>query len=278
MSPSPFELPTRVAVACSNCRDRKVKCIHESDQASCMRCQLNGLSCQYVATKKQRERRLNAATKVKRTRTRKPAPLPVPSIIAPTPPPSDMDSPMSMHDHDDLPQLAHGSSVGSPSTASSLDGLSPLSAEFLEFHSAASSDASISPVQFDFPIPPSPLSSVSSIPSMPSMPGPSALRVRPCIGAEWLSDDASVPISSCISNKRLGFASRGAYTHTPPTPAVQVQAELDDMYHSFGVVPPTNVNVGFEVPSVYPMHPMAYTGDEYNAHNGGWYDPMSHSW
>jgi hypothetical protein len=92
MPRSLFELPARVAVACSNCRDRKVKvcrrhpaaatilmgssqCIHESQQTACMRCQFNGLLCQYVATERQQERSRKSQSKpVKRNSTRKSPP------------------------------------------------------------------------------------------------------------------------------------------------------------------------------------------------------------
>ncbi|KAJ7908690.1 hypothetical protein B0H13DRAFT_1878464 [Mycena leptocephala] len=52
----PFELLKRVAVACSNCRERKIKCVTQSQQEPCMRCHFNGLVCQYVSTEKQRAR------------------------------------------------------------------------------------------------------------------------------------------------------------------------------------------------------------------------------
>ncbi|KAJ7200842.1 hypothetical protein GGX14DRAFT_571846 [Mycena pura] len=55
-SNSLFEVPKRVAVACSNCRERKIKCITESQDAPCMRCHFNGMPCEYVATERQRIR------------------------------------------------------------------------------------------------------------------------------------------------------------------------------------------------------------------------------
>ncbi|KAJ7627946.1 hypothetical protein DFH06DRAFT_1442278 [Mycena polygramma] len=76
MSQSFFELTSRrVALACSNCRERKVKCVHEARGTSCMRCMLNGLSCQYLATEKQQNRscRKNGP---RRTRPRPPPPSP----------------------------------------------------------------------------------------------------------------------------------------------------------------------------------------------------------
>ncbi|KAJ7779380.1 hypothetical protein DFH07DRAFT_1055967 [Mycena maculata] len=57
MSHSQFEIPPRVAVACSNCRKRKVKCITESNETICLRCQHQGLFCQYVPTETRTERR-----------------------------------------------------------------------------------------------------------------------------------------------------------------------------------------------------------------------------
>ncbi|KAF8209209.1 hypothetical protein K438DRAFT_2066212 [Mycena galopus ATCC 62051] len=104
MSHSAFEIPTRVPVACSNCRDRKVK-------TSCMRCHFNGLTCQYVATKKQQERSRNACSKASKaprrrcTRSRKKA----------SPPPT-----MSPAE----PPFNSTESLRSPS-GDSLDGLSP---------------------------------------------------------------------------------------------------------------------------------------------------------
>ncbi|KAJ6465399.1 hypothetical protein C8R45DRAFT_1173942 [Mycena sanguinolenta] len=85
---SPFELPTRVSVACKHCRERKVKCIHDSQETSCLRCQLNGLSCEYVATKKQQERSRNVCPKLSRRNTksrRKAASLAAISPMEPSP-------------------------------------------------------------------------------------------------------------------------------------------------------------------------------------------------
>ncbi|KAJ7169208.1 hypothetical protein C8R43DRAFT_1121095 [Mycena crocata] len=48
MSYSAFEVPKRVQVACAHCRARKIKCITESQQKTCMRCQHNGLDCEYI--------------------------------------------------------------------------------------------------------------------------------------------------------------------------------------------------------------------------------------
>ncbi|KAJ6562239.1 hypothetical protein B0H19DRAFT_1233932 [Mycena capillaripes] len=59
MSQTTFEFDAssrRVAVACSNCRERKIKCMHEAQQ-QCRRCKFNGLVCQYVETEKQRSRK-----------------------------------------------------------------------------------------------------------------------------------------------------------------------------------------------------------------------------
>ncbi|KAJ6550064.1 hypothetical protein B0H19DRAFT_1264927 [Mycena capillaripes] len=50
----PFELQKRVFVACTNCRERKVKCMARPKQQPCMRCVQHGLVCEYVSTKKQR--------------------------------------------------------------------------------------------------------------------------------------------------------------------------------------------------------------------------------
>ncbi|KAJ7887046.1 hypothetical protein B0H14DRAFT_3726433 [Mycena olivaceomarginata] len=52
----PFEQITRVAVACMNCRERKVKCMTTSQERPCMRCERNELQCQYVSTDKQKAR------------------------------------------------------------------------------------------------------------------------------------------------------------------------------------------------------------------------------
>nr|GAT57107.1 predicted protein [Mycena chlorophos] len=49
-------VPKRVAVACAHCRERKIKCITESKDKSCLRCQFNGIQCTYLATEKQRAR------------------------------------------------------------------------------------------------------------------------------------------------------------------------------------------------------------------------------
>ncbi|KAJ7779381.1 hypothetical protein DFH07DRAFT_765668 [Mycena maculata] len=57
MSHSQFEIPPRVVVACSNCRKRKVKCITESNETICLRCQHHRLSCQYVPTDTKRRSR-----------------------------------------------------------------------------------------------------------------------------------------------------------------------------------------------------------------------------
>ncbi|KAJ7433700.1 hypothetical protein B0H11DRAFT_2374887 [Mycena galericulata] len=53
MSSYTSELPPRVQMACSNCRKRKVKCITQPEQMVCLRCQHNGLLCEYIATEKQ---------------------------------------------------------------------------------------------------------------------------------------------------------------------------------------------------------------------------------
>ncbi|KAJ7339723.1 hypothetical protein DFH08DRAFT_963771 [Mycena albidolilacea] len=52
----PFEQTTRVAVACRNCRERKVKCMTTSQEKPCMRCERNELECQYVSIDKQKAR------------------------------------------------------------------------------------------------------------------------------------------------------------------------------------------------------------------------------
>ncbi|KAJ7192622.1 hypothetical protein GGX14DRAFT_406148 [Mycena pura] len=80
-----FEVPRRVALACANCRERKIKarprfvasstscltlepqCITEGKDRTCMRCHFNGMQCEYVATQRQRERVLSRDTS---TRTR----------------------------------------------------------------------------------------------------------------------------------------------------------------------------------------------------------------
>ncbi|KAF7318237.1 Zn(2)-C6 fungal-type domain-containing protein [Mycena chlorophos] len=51
-----LDIPKRVAVACANCRERKIKCITESKEKACLRCHFNGMQCTYLATEKQRER------------------------------------------------------------------------------------------------------------------------------------------------------------------------------------------------------------------------------
>ncbi|KAJ7475553.1 hypothetical protein B0H11DRAFT_1917726 [Mycena galericulata] len=53
MSTYTSEIPLRVQMACSNCRQRKVKCITPSEKTVCLRCQHNGLLCEYVATERQ---------------------------------------------------------------------------------------------------------------------------------------------------------------------------------------------------------------------------------
>ncbi|KAJ7491524.1 hypothetical protein B0H11DRAFT_1010279 [Mycena galericulata] len=53
MSTYTSEIPPRVQMACSNCRKRKVKCITQSEKTVCLRCQHNGLLCEYVATERQ---------------------------------------------------------------------------------------------------------------------------------------------------------------------------------------------------------------------------------
>ncbi|KAJ7431355.1 hypothetical protein B0H11DRAFT_2385945 [Mycena galericulata] len=53
MSTYTSEIPPRVQMACSNCRQRKVKCITQSEKTVCLRCQHNGLLCEYVATERQ---------------------------------------------------------------------------------------------------------------------------------------------------------------------------------------------------------------------------------
>ncbi|KAJ7636252.1 hypothetical protein FB45DRAFT_1001434 [Roridomyces roridus] len=50
---SPEEPVARVPIACTNCRKRKVKCVTESCQAACLRCERNGLDCEYVASDRQ---------------------------------------------------------------------------------------------------------------------------------------------------------------------------------------------------------------------------------
>ncbi|KAJ7238134.1 hypothetical protein B0H12DRAFT_1326923 [Mycena haematopus] len=119
MSRSPFELPTRVPVACKHCRERKVKCIHDSRQTSCMRCQLNGLSCEYVATKKQQERSRNACPRPSRRRSTKKASSP-PTIS-----------------QAELPSTTQGSPTSSSPDGDSLEGYSPSGSFYMGPFSAA---------------------------------------------------------------------------------------------------------------------------------------------
>ncbi|KAJ7798911.1 hypothetical protein B0H14DRAFT_3156729 [Mycena olivaceomarginata] len=51
-----FEQDKRVVIACSNCRERKVKCMARPQEQPCMRCEKHGLLCEYMATEKQRAR------------------------------------------------------------------------------------------------------------------------------------------------------------------------------------------------------------------------------
>ncbi|KAJ7305413.1 hypothetical protein DFH08DRAFT_976341 [Mycena albidolilacea] len=51
-----FEQDKRVVIACSNCRERKVKCMARPQDQPCMRCEKHGLLCEYMATEKQRAR------------------------------------------------------------------------------------------------------------------------------------------------------------------------------------------------------------------------------
>ncbi|KAJ6450377.1 hypothetical protein C8R45DRAFT_946806 [Mycena sanguinolenta] len=53
---NPLFEPLRVAVACKNCRDKKIKCMSNHQQLPCMRCETNGLVCEYVSTEKQKAR------------------------------------------------------------------------------------------------------------------------------------------------------------------------------------------------------------------------------
>ncbi|KAF7342321.1 Zn(2)-C6 fungal-type domain-containing protein [Mycena venus] len=118
MSQSLFDIPKRVAVACSNCRDRKVKCIHESSQRSCMRCRFNGLPCQYIATRKQRARSRNAGIKSASSRncTRNP------KRTSPLPPPSPVGAPGSPTSEGSVESSLDGSLGGfSPSGLGFLD-------------------------------------------------------------------------------------------------------------------------------------------------------------
>ncbi|KAF7317501.1 Zn(2)-C6 fungal-type domain-containing protein [Mycena kentingensis (nom. inval.)] len=49
-----LDIPRRVAIACVQCRSKKVKCITDSQTLTCMRCYLTGIKCHYVPTPKQR--------------------------------------------------------------------------------------------------------------------------------------------------------------------------------------------------------------------------------
>ncbi|KAJ7648932.1 hypothetical protein DFH06DRAFT_1135193 [Mycena polygramma] len=73
----PFEQSRRVAVACLNCRERKVKCMAHPEQKPCMRCEQNGLICEYVSTEKQRSR--GSGSKQPRTSNPATAPFPTPT-------------------------------------------------------------------------------------------------------------------------------------------------------------------------------------------------------
>ncbi|KAJ7155065.1 hypothetical protein C8R46DRAFT_1356332 [Mycena filopes] len=76
-SPSPFELPKRAAVACSMCRESKVKCMSVSEARTgqpCMRCSMNGLVCEYVSTEKQRARSSKPKQPRKPRTRRRPSP------------------------------------------------------------------------------------------------------------------------------------------------------------------------------------------------------------
>ncbi|KAJ7169379.1 hypothetical protein C8R43DRAFT_1156043 [Mycena crocata] len=53
MSQSPSELITRVPLACANCRLKKIKCVTESQQETCMNCRRSGVPCEYVPMDKQ---------------------------------------------------------------------------------------------------------------------------------------------------------------------------------------------------------------------------------
>ncbi|KAJ7200830.1 hypothetical protein GGX14DRAFT_466215 [Mycena pura] len=93
-----FEVPRRVALACANCRERKIKCITEGKDRTCMRCHFNGMQCEYVATQRQRERVLSkdASTRTRAGRktqaqgaSRSPrlSPYPSPRLQLEVPPP-----------------------------------------------------------------------------------------------------------------------------------------------------------------------------------------------
>ncbi|KAJ7468941.1 hypothetical protein B0H11DRAFT_1395204 [Mycena galericulata] len=59
-SSSTFTKRSRVYIACSNCRRRKIKCItDDSEQTSCARCMRKGLLCEYLAVNDEQ----NAAAK-----------------------------------------------------------------------------------------------------------------------------------------------------------------------------------------------------------------------
>ncbi|KAK7059939.1 hypothetical protein R3P38DRAFT_3341464 [Favolaschia claudopus] len=63
MSESPFEQSRRVAVACRSCRKTKTKCMTNSQEEPCLRCQMNGLVCEYAAPDKDQRARGGAGGK-----------------------------------------------------------------------------------------------------------------------------------------------------------------------------------------------------------------------
>ncbi|KAJ6566773.1 hypothetical protein B0H19DRAFT_1067052 [Mycena capillaripes] len=78
----PFTRETRVLVACTHCRESKIKCMAHPEKKPCMRCERKGLHCEYISTAKQRSRGTGS-------KTPQPSNPPTPSQpTTPFPPPS----------------------------------------------------------------------------------------------------------------------------------------------------------------------------------------------
>ncbi|KAJ7055439.1 hypothetical protein C8F01DRAFT_1373612 [Mycena amicta] len=245
-----LDIPKRVAVACSNCRERKIKCITESKEKSCMRCHFNGMDCTYLATEKQRERAVVKAKLAKDStgsgKKRKSLrgsslvaglPATTPSTTRPTPYPLTSPTPrisvsrsprLKMESHDDKILLDLDLDLH-------LSGPSPRLSSHLHRHrhSHGSAPASVatSPLSVHTYLP-SPMSASTSAldlalpfpPPVPLCPPEQAFYLSPATPTHSDPSPTSSTFSGSGSSSSAASASSTSYPTPPPTASFDLSA------------------------------------------------------
>ncbi|KAJ7190279.1 hypothetical protein GGX14DRAFT_579992 [Mycena pura] len=77
-SDSLFTTTKRVLVACTNCRQRKAKCLTDSQDRPCMRCQRHQLKCQYLSTAEYPSPPTQSTGGGRSKESQRPPPMPLP--------------------------------------------------------------------------------------------------------------------------------------------------------------------------------------------------------